>query len=39
MGTTVADENYINKEIKSRLNSGSAWYHSVQNPLPVHLGR
>jgi hypothetical protein len=37
MGTTVTDESYIHKEIKSRLNLGNACYHSVQNILSSHL--
>jgi hypothetical protein len=31
MGTTITNENMIQEEIKSRLNSGNACYHSVQN--------
>jgi hypothetical protein len=31
LGTTVTNQNDIHDEIKSRLNSRSAWYHSVQN--------
>jgi hypothetical protein len=31
LGTTVADQNLIQEEIKRRLNSGNACYHSVQN--------
>jgi hypothetical protein len=31
LGTTLADQNSIQEEIKSRLKSGNAWYHSVQN--------
>jgi hypothetical protein len=30
LGTTLTDQNCINEEIKSRLNSGNACYHSVQ---------
>jgi hypothetical protein len=30
LGTTLTDKNYMNKEMKSRLNSGNACYHSVQ---------
>jgi len=30
LGTTVTNQNCIDKEIKSRLNSENAWYHSVQ---------
>ena len=31
LGTTLADQNSIAGEIKSRLRSGGACYHSVQN--------
>jgi hypothetical protein len=31
LGTTLTDENCIHEEIKSRLNSGNACYHSVQS--------
>jgi hypothetical protein len=31
LGTTVANQNFIQEEIKRRLNSGNACYHSVQN--------
>jgi glycerol-3-phosphate O-acyltransferase len=31
LGTTLTDQNYIHEEIKSRLNSGNACYHSVQS--------
>jgi hypothetical protein len=30
-GTTLTDKNCMLKEIKSRLNSGNACYHSVQS--------
>jgi hypothetical protein len=33
LGTTLTDQNCINEAIKSRLNSGNACYHSVQNLL------
>jgi hypothetical protein len=33
LGTTVTNQNLINEEIKRRLNSGNACYHSVQNLL------
>jgi hypothetical protein len=33
LGMTVTNWNCIYKEIKSKLNFGKAWYHSVQNPL------
>jgi hypothetical protein len=32
LGTTLTDENCMHEEIKSRLNSGNACYHSVQSP-------
>jgi hypothetical protein len=31
LGTTVTNENLIQEDIKTRLNSGNACYHSVQN--------
>jgi hypothetical protein len=31
LGTTLADQNFMHKEIKSRLNLGNACYHSVQS--------
>jgi hypothetical protein len=31
LGTTLTDQNCMNEEIKSRLNSGNACYYSVQN--------
>jgi hypothetical protein len=37
LGTTVTNQNLIHEEIKSRLNSGNACYHSVQNLLSAHL--
>jgi hypothetical protein len=36
-GKTVRDQNFIHKEIKSRLNSGNACYHSVQKVLSSRL--
>ena len=33
LGTTLKNQNSIQKEIKSRMNSGNACYHSVQNLL------
>ena len=33
LGTTLTDQNYIQGEIKGRLKSGNAYYHSVQNIL------
>jgi flagellar hook protein FlgE len=34
LGMTLTNQNDIHDEIKSRLNSGNACYHSVQNHLP-----
>jgi hypothetical protein len=34
LGATVTNQNLIQKEIKRRLNSGNACYHSVQNFMP-----
>jgi hypothetical protein len=31
LGTTITDQNCMHEEIKSRLNSGNACYHSVQS--------
>jgi hypothetical protein len=36
-GTTVGNQNLILEEIKRRLNSGNACYHSVQNSLSSRL--
>jgi len=36
-GTTLTNQNYIQEEIKSRLESGNACYHSVQNLLSSSL--
>jgi hypothetical protein len=33
LGTTVTNQNFIQEEIKRRLNSANAYYHSVQNLL------
>jgi len=33
MGITLGNQNYIQVEIKNRLKSGNACYHSVQNLL------
>jgi hypothetical protein len=35
--TTLTDQNCIQEKIKSRLKSGKACYHSVQNLLPSSL--
>jgi hypothetical protein len=37
LGTTVTVRNLIQEEIKRRLNSGNACYHSLQNFLSFHL--
>jgi hypothetical protein len=37
LGTTITNENLIQEEIKMRLNSGNACYHSVQNLLSSRL--
>jgi hypothetical protein len=37
LGTTLTDQNGIHEEIKSRLNSGNACYHSVQSLLSSRL--
>ena len=37
LGTTLTNQNSIAEEIKSRLNSGNACYHSVQNLLSSRL--
>jgi hypothetical protein len=37
MGTTLTDQNCIQEEINSRLNSGNACYHSVQSLLSSRL--
>jgi hypothetical protein len=37
LGTTVTNQNLILEEIKRSLNSGNAWYHSVQNLLSSRL--
>ena len=37
MGTTLTNQNCIAEEIKSRLRSGNAYYHSVQNLLSTRL--
>jgi hypothetical protein len=37
LGTTVRNQNLIQEEIKSRLNSGNACYHTVQNFLSSRL--
>jgi hypothetical protein len=33
LGTNITNQNLIQEEIKRRLNSGNACYHSVQNLL------
>jgi len=37
LGTTLTNQNCIQEEIKSRLKSGNACYHSVQNLLSSSL--
>jgi hypothetical protein len=37
VGTTLTDQNCIHEEIKSRLHSGNACYHSVQDLLSSRL--
>jgi hypothetical protein len=37
LGTTLTNQNLIQEEIKRRLNSGNACYHSVQNLLSSRL--
>jgi hypothetical protein len=37
LGTTVTNQNMIQEEIKRRLSSGNACYHSVQNLLSSRL--
>jgi hypothetical protein len=37
LGTTIANQTPIREEIKRRLKSGNAYYHSVQNLLPSSL--
>jgi hypothetical protein len=37
LGITVTNRNLIQEEIKKKLNSGNAWYHSVQNLLSSRL--
>jgi hypothetical protein len=39
LGMTVANQNLIQEEIKRRLNSGNAHYHSVQNVLSPAVGK
>jgi hypothetical protein len=37
LGTTVTNQSLICEEVRSRLNSGNAYYHSVQNILSSRL--
>jgi len=37
LGTNLTDQNSIQEEIKNRLKSGNACYHSVQNLLSSGL--
>jgi hypothetical protein len=39
LGSTVTNQNLIQEEIKRRLNSGRACYHSVQNYLSSCLSK
>jgi hypothetical protein len=38
LGTTLTDENYMHEEIKNRLNSLNACYHSIQSLPAFCLG-
>jgi hypothetical protein len=38
LGRTLTDQNCMHEEIKSRLNSRNAWYHSVQSLHACCLG-
>jgi hypothetical protein len=37
LGSALTDQNCIHEEIRSRLNSGNAYYHAVQNLLSSRL--
>jgi hypothetical protein len=37
LGTIVTNQNFIQEEIKRRLNSGKVYYHSVQKLLSSRL--
>jgi hypothetical protein len=37
MGRTLTNQNSIQEEIKTRMNSGNACYHSAHNLLPSQL--
>jgi len=37
LGINLTNQNSIQEEIKSRLKSGNAWYHSMQNSLSSSL--
>jgi hypothetical protein len=37
LGMTVTNQNLIQKEIRRRMSSGNACYHSLQNLLSSHL--
>jgi hypothetical protein len=37
LGTTRTDQNLIHEEVKNRLNSSNAYYHSVHNHLSSRL--
>jgi hypothetical protein len=36
-GTTITNQNLVQKEIKRRMNSPNACYHSIQKPLPSYI--
>ena len=39
-GTTLTNQNYIQEEIKGRMKSGNAFYHSMQNLVsPISLSK
>jgi hypothetical protein len=37
LGTAVTDQNFIQEEIKSRLNTENSFYHEVQNLVSFRL--
>jgi hypothetical protein len=39
LGTTITNQNLIQEDMKKRLNSGNACYHSLQNLLSSHLSK
>jgi hypothetical protein len=36
-GTTVTHQNFIQEDIRKKLNSGNACYHLVHNPMSSHM--